>query len=159
MPSFNNVNDLMKFIKRTTRYPLEQVAHKVEDILKQYILDNWYGRMTPSDYSRSYQFINSLTIKPTQEINDGWQIEIYFDNEKIMPMYADDDRYWNKHMSVYGEDVSDDIPFFIEYGNNSPIYEYQGIHMVKNTADYCRDNNIPIKEMIRELKKYGFKVR
>jgi predicted RNA binding protein YcfA (HicA-like mRNA interferase family) len=149
----------MRYAKRTTRYPLEQVARKIEDILKQYIMDEWYGRMNPEDYSRTYNFVNSISVKPTQEIKDGWMVEIYFDNEKIFPEYADEDRTWNKHMSVYGEDVSDYIPEWIERGNNSPIYNYKGVHMMQNTFEYCEKYNIPIKEMIKELKKYGFNVK
>lgn len=159
MPSFSNIHDLMKHVKKVTRYPMEQVAYKVEEILKDYIMREWYSRMEPLDYSRTYEFINSLTISPTKEISDGWNIEIYFDPSKIHAMPADEDRSWNKHMSVSGEDVSENIMFYIEYGNNSPLYKYEGIHMVKNTIEYCKTNKIPIKEMINELRKHGFQVK
>ena len=161
---FSDFNSLIKHLENNILIDVQKIGEEVKTVLKNNVRVLWYERngtgWTPQDYERSFQLINSITCKKAIKVGNKYQVEIYFDTDKIQPMYGTDDKPWTRHMSITDfEDVSEAIPLWIEEGNNnSPIYSYEGVHPVQTTIDNLKSDNY-IKERLRELlKTQGYKV-
>lgn len=157
MPVITTYDQLQKYLNRHIGIALQQTGKDVEKLVYDYIMENWYI-YTPNEYLRTYQFINSLRVSKVIETNGRYYVSIYFDTSAIRASSVNDSR-WNQHMSIHGEDVSGAIPLWIEEGNNpnnkNPIYEYDGIHMMKNVSQ----QNLKILQSITlHLKEKGFDV-
>ena len=151
---FQSVEALYSYVQNQILIGAESVGEHIKELLKDYVDTMWYSVHTPEEYHRTMQFINSISVKTPILIGNTIQVEVYFDEGKIAPS-MDNRGFWNQHMGVNGEDVSGNIPRYIEEGNNSSLYSYNGIHMTKETEDFCRVNNVPVKLMVDYLKANG----
>lgn len=164
MPDFNNLESLYHYLNVQIQDSLRLVAEQVEDILKEYVMQNWYNRpdFNPSNrYTRTYEYINSITVdKVSIDANGNYYVTLYFDTNKIRPYPSDGAGRWSRHESITdGEDVSEHIPLWIEEGNNPngghPIYEYPGAHPVRDTKEYLQSTNYHVNKIIEILKEKG----
>lgn len=163
----NNTKDLermLKYIEKQAQDSLRLVSLEVEKMMKDYIIDKLYNAYTPHDYVRTYNYINSLTVKRVYKNNNGeLETEIYFDPNKIYSAEVHD-RYWNQHMSLNGDTtwggkpISKWLPIWIEHGVSGSKWDREGIKVVENILKEL-DGNKKFKEMMeKELRKKGFKV-
>lgn len=161
-----NTNDLKKvffYIEKQLQDSLRLVALEVEDMMKQYILDNLYNVYTPKDYARSYNYVNSLTVRRVYKNSKGeLETEIYFDPDKIYSREIHD-RYWNQHMSLdksttwNGVPINELIPYFMEEGVSGK-WDREGIYVVKNILRKL-DQDKEFKRMMAEkLNEKGLKI-
>lgn len=158
MQTHNSIESLLNQIKKDMRPSLRQVGERIRTELRQYVLENWYNsRPTTEFYDRTMQLINSITVSQIIETGNTMNIQVYFDSSKIIATVTEDGK-WNQHASIHGEDVSESIPYYIEEGNKSPLYSYDGIHSVENIIELCRQSNIPLQEMITYLSSKGYSV-
>lgn len=96
--------------------------------------------------------------KAKRTIN-GYEVVIYFDINKINP-YPAQDGEWSKHESIVdGKDVTSNIPYYIEYGNKSPIYSYEGVRPVEITKEWLNNTNYINNKISQLLKSHGFTIR
>jgi len=155
--TFNTIEELMIYLQKQIPVSLEAIGEEVKKILRDNVQQLWYDRpFTPTHYTRSMEYINSIVCSKATKISNGqYRVEIYFATDLIQP-YMSPNGEWNQHASIYGEDVSAQIPYYIEEGNNSPLFEYQGVHPVKITKEWIEDNDYLRKRMIKFLGKYGF---
>ncbi|MDD4779013.1 MAG: hypothetical protein PHT02_00220 [Tissierellia bacterium] len=158
------INKFMKQIEESVIVDLNKIGEEVKGVLRNNVRVLWYERngmnWEPQDYERTYQLIDSITCKKVIKIGNKYQVEIFFDTDKIQPMYGTDDKHWTRHMSVVNySDVSEAIPLWIEEGNNnSRIYSYEGVHPVQETKEWIKNDNY-IKERLKELlEMQGYKV-
>lgn len=155
IPDFKSLDSLFNYINKNIKSVIPQLAQQIEETIKQYILERQYS-WTPSDYSRTYQYINSLTISKIQESSDGIAVELYFDTSKITPMPHDDDRTWNKHMDMYGNPVNEFIPLWLEEGTpGNPYYSHPGNHAVRDSYEEFK-NGKAVQGLYMLLKSKGF---
>jgi hypothetical protein len=161
---FSDFNSLMRHLENNILLDVQKVGEEVKGVLRNNVRVLWYERngmnWSPQDYERSWQLINSITCKQAIKKGNKYQVEIFFDTDKILPTYGTDDKPWTRHMSVVDySDVSEAIPLWIEEGNNnSSIYSYEGVYPVKTTVDDLKDDNY-IKERLKELlEMQGYKV-
>ncbi len=160
----NDLKRLMDYIEKQAQDSLRLVALEVEKMMKQYVIDNLYNNYTPKDYARSYNYINSLTIKKVYKNSKGeLETEIFFDPNKIYSREVHD-RYWNQHMSLNGSTTWDGVPInellpvWMEKGVSSSKWSHKGIHVVDNILKKL-DNDKQFKKMMEdELRKKGFKI-
>lgn len=163
MPTFTNLSDLFKYIEKEIPINLEKIGEEVKSVLRNNVRLLWYGRsFTPTHYTRTMEYIDSISLKKAKKVGDSWQVEIYFDTDKINP-YPAENGEWSKHESITnGEDMSAAIPYFIEFGNNpngkNPIYEYEGVRPVGETIDWIKEDNYLRNRMIELLEMKGYKV-
>ena len=155
--TFNTIEELMIYLQNQIPVSLEAIGEEVKKILRDNIQTLWYDRpYTPTHYTRTMEYINSiLCSKATKIANGQYKVEIYFATDLIQP-YISNNGEWNQHASIYDEDVSAQIPYYIEEGNNSPIYLYKGVHPVKITKEWIEDTDFVRKRMVEFLGKYGF---
>lgn len=159
MPSFSDFDSLFNYIGKNIKQPLQQIAQEIEQEMKDYIMREKYN-WTTEDYVRTYDYINSITISPILNSRHGVDVEIYFDSNKITPSNAPQGSTWNRHKDIYGNSVNEQIPFWIEEGNgDSPYYQYEGIHVIKNTVEDLERNGVHINKLIQLLNSKGFKCR
>jgi hypothetical protein len=161
---FSDYNALIKHLENNILSDIQKIGEEVKGILRNNVRVLWYERngmnWSPQDYERSFQLIESITCRKAIKTGNKYEVEIFFDTNKIIPMYGTDDKPWTRHMSVVDyTDVSEAIPLWIEEGNNnSSIYSYDGVHPVQTTKQDLKDDNY-IKERLKELlEMQGYKV-
>jgi hypothetical protein len=166
MPDFsvNNLNDLnrvFKHIERIVRINIPEAMTKIKEVLVDYIMTNWYSRIgfSPSNYTRTYQYVNSIDISKVEMRGDGQiSASIFFDTNKIRPLPPAFPGEWGQHQGLSGQDVSAAIPYFIEFGNNSPLYSYEGVAPVANTIRIVQQRHIHTAALADALRKAGYVV-
>jgi hypothetical protein len=151
-PNFDSYESLFAYINRSIKISLQQIGKEVEKLITDFILENWYNEHTPQEYLRTYQMVNSLRVGQVKQIGDNYSVELYFDTSEIQANEVTDSM-WNQHMSLSKTDVSEWIPYDIEYGQNSPIYSYKGIHMMENMS---KENLKIMQSMLLYLNSKGF---
>jgi len=156
MPEFKDLNSLLNYIEANIPVNLEKIGEEVKNILKDNIEKLWYGRnYTPTNYTRTREYINSLQCSNAKKIGGGYQVEIYFATDLILP-HSSDNGEWGQHESIHGEDVSVAIPYYIEYGNNSSLFSYDGVQPVQHTKEWLNDADYVKKRMRELLSGYGY---
>lgn len=157
--TFNTIEELMIYLQNKIPVNLELIAEEVKGILRDNVQTLWYDRpYNPTNYIRTMEYINSISCSNAKKISNGnYEVKIYFATDLIQP-HTNNSNEWNQHASIYGEDVSAQIPYYIEEGNNSSLYSYEGVHPVKITEKWLKDNDFVRRRMIELLGKYGFTI-
>lgn len=155
---------MLQYVEKQAKDALRLVSLEVEKMMKDYIIDALYNSYTPKDYLRSYNYINSLTVKKVYKNSAGeLETEIFFDPDKIYSREVEDS-YWNQHMSVNGDSmwdgrpISEWIPIFIEHGVSGSKWDRDGIEVVDTILKELNSNSNYKKMMMKELIKKGFTV-
>lgn len=169
MATFNikstaDLKRMLQYVEKQAKDALRLVSLEVEKMMKDYIIDALYNSYTPKDYLRSYNYINSLTVKKVYKNSTGeLETEIFFDPDKIYSREVEDS-YWNQHMSVNGDSmwdgrpISEWIPIFIEHGVSGSKWDRDGIEVVDNIIKKLKDDKAFKNMMMRELIRKGFTV-
>jgi len=135
----NNMSDLSAFIKSSVKpqvkYALQRTGKEVEQMVKDYIMQEMYSIMT-SDYTRSYEFINSVSHTNVEIIGNMFKVTVYFDTDKIKPHIIDGE--WNQHADFYGNDVSDSLVLWIEEGTSNQFYSHPGINSMETVGSWTK---------------------
>ena len=161
----NSTSDLkrvLQHLERHVKYSLEEVAKVVEGEIKDYVMKNLYNKHSPTHYTRTYDYINSLTVKKAKSVNNGHVVEIFFDTSKITPRSPDGADRWSRHSSITsyyggasGDDVSDMIPIWMEYGTSGSLWDRDGIYSMENTKNIMEQTKYHLYEIQKILKKLG----
>jgi len=153
--TFKNLNQLNKYINKLLKKAMDDVGLEVAKELGDYVFKNWYqARGNPSDYNRTFELLESVKFQ-TMVSQGKIFTEVFFDPDLINPMY-DEYSSWNQHMSLSQEDITESIVGWIEYGQSSKLYSYDGIHMVENVREWCKKRYRSL--LIKEMKKFGVKL-
>lgn len=67
MPTFNNLNQLEKYIKSQIKLAVQDTRDYIYEMINFYII-KYYGSYSPEQYQRTYQFADSL-IKMDVSVN------------------------------------------------------------------------------------------
>lgn len=161
MTQFNNFKDLIKYINKCVEINTEKIAKEISGVLRKYVQDNWYNDYTPAHYERTMDILNSITVSKAKKTMLGYDVEIYFDESKIrMIEYSG----FNAHMSVDGEgiyqgmSIPEWVVYWMNYGQNSPLWSYQGAFFLEDTIQWTQDDNYHINRMAELLEGQGFNV-
>lgn len=141
--NITNLSELAIYTQSLTNAFSEYMAQLGMEFMRDYIIERVYmdnalsGGSSPTSYDRTGDFFNAITI--TQSSKGNWSVGI--DGRKINVSPADEGTSdWGQHAGIHGEAVAGAMAEFIDQGNDSTIYSYQGIEYVKATEDYL--NNI-----------------
>lgn len=148
MATIKNVNSIQEYIMNITNdinndkaLLLNSIALEIKDMLHEYT-QTWYDKREPSTYDRTYEFINSLTIK---EISID-EVEVGFDANKMSLGYNNG---WSQH-----EDRFYPLSEIIDSGWEQRT---DGSHALENTIAYM-SSNVFKNDVTKKLKKYGYTV-
>jgi len=158
MSDFRDYKSLFKYINQNIKLSLDQVAQQVQQMVKDFIIQELYQNYKPTEYDRTYEFLNSVSVSKVEEITKGkYMVQIYFDTSLIHPYITSS--FWNAHASVTGHNMSSFIPLFLEEGTDFPsLYPREGIHSMETIREDL-DRSKKYMGMIKEfLEKKGFKV-
>lgn len=170
MPTFNikstaDLQRMLQYAEKHVKFALEEVAKVVEEEIKDYIMKNLYNDYDPQAYTRTYDYINSLTVKKAVKEGNGYVVELFFDPDKITPRPPDDVGRWSSHSSITsyngggtGDDVSDMIPIWMEYGTNGSLWDRDGIYTMENTKEIMEQTKYHLYEIKKILESKGFKI-
>ena len=119
-------NQMQRYIEAQAKEALRITGMEIEAIIKKYIKTIWYDAYTPKAYTRTYDYLNSLTVSPVKTIGVGqYEINIYFDTSKIRQRPSDGHGRWAAHTNVTnGASFAEALPGWIEWGRLSSIYPF-----------------------------------
>ena len=152
---------------------LRQIGLDAVRIVQGYIKKYWYddtahlhGKPSPSAYLRSYDYINCVSLRKVIKVAEGmFQVEIFLDTNKIRPLEPAQEGDWGRHIDTvtYSKSgsvnsVAAMIPSYIEYGNFSPAYSYDGTHPIQKAREYFRKSNYHVKRMQSLLNQLGYPI-
>lgn len=157
-----DLQKMMKYVEKHVKFALEDVAKVVEEEIKYYVKTNLYDDYEPSAYTRTYDYINSLTVKKANKIDNGYEVELFFDTDKIFPRPPDGLGRWSRHSSITsyntggsGDDVSHMIPHWLEYGVSGSLWDRDGIYSMENTKEIMEQTKYHLHEIVKALGKRG----
>jgi hypothetical protein len=159
---FRDLNSLYKHLENSILLDVQKIGEEVKNVLRNNVRVLFYERngmnWTPEDYTRTYELIDSISVSPIKKIGNKYEVSVYFDDEKIHPYKVAGE--WSAHESVVtGENISQNLPFYMEYGNQSSLYSYSpDSPPVQTTIEDLKSDDY-IKERLKELlKMQGYKV-
>jgi hypothetical protein len=155
---FTTWDSLFKYLEEQVEVNIQKIGEEIKGVLRNNVRLLWYERdFTPQYYTRTYELIDSITCRKAKKTAIGtYEVEIYFDTDKINP-YPSENGEWSKHESITdGSNVSQYIPQYIEEGQNSSIYSYEGVHPVRETVDWEKDDRYLKNRMKELLEDKGF---
>lgn len=149
MPTFSNLKDLEKYVNNQnnssklnilTSGQLMKVLEREGERLKGYLeeeVQNYYNSYSPTVYTRTYNFLNSVRITPVFQEGNNLTVKIYFDEGMAT------------HDSIFGGEDGY-VPTLLEYGwqvksdkvpNYYHLKYYEGFHFVDKAIEkYNRGN-------------------
>lgn len=159
--TFSNWKDLMKYLDKQVEINLEKIGQEIAGVLKRYVQTNWYDARDEGYYQRTMDVLNSITVEKAKPIKNGYEVRIFFDESKIRMIEYDE--FFNAHMSVDGSgmyggwSIPKWVVYWMNYGQNSPLYSYEGVHFLEDTIEWTKDDNYHINRMKELLEAKGFK--
>lgn len=152
---FKNNKQLIKFMEKKLKAALDEVSDVALEKLRYHVENRLYDAWTPEMYSRTGELLKSISKTKVTKVYGYYVVKIYYDTNKIHP-YVSDDARWNKHADIYGENVSEYIPLWAEYGTDNSLHNHDGIHAIEDTFEWIsKEYNRMFKEI---LKHKGIKV-
>lgn len=160
---FQTVSGLQGHLKSTI---MESIQTKLTDICievaKRHIQEKVYNRYQPGEdsYDRTFELLNSVTVG---NLNIGTKyatFEIYMDSEKINPYERNGVHGyggWNSHADVYGLDMSEYIPMWIEKGTSGSLHDREGAHYMEATHHELSGGKLA-QALEDALRKEGWKI-
>lgn len=170
--TFKNFKDMFKYIEKNVVDVMDDVGEEVKKIIEKYIMENVYKNYSPTHYSRTFEYLDSLSISDIQKEKNGYSITLFFDTDKIHPYYPDKPGNWSSHMSITsvaqsprskgyggGNDKSEMIPYWIEFGVTGSLWDREGAYPVQFTKNELYQTKKHVKKLKELLEKKGFKVK
>lgn len=128
-------------LKPTARGIGYAVANATKKHLKEEIQASIYSSYSPKSYSRTRQFLNSVTIeKSTIYSGKIAQYRVVFDYKKIKPKAVPGT--WNKHMSAFSEPFNKgNLVQVLEEGTvgTDSLFQREGAWFLENTKKWLNE--------------------
>lgn len=134
----------MKEIERDEKIALEEFAKDASEKLREFT-QSWYDSYQPTTYERTYEFINSITIEPTQYSAGSFNIGVYFDPNK---MSVAENGPWIQHEDRFN---------LAEIIENGWEYRPDGSEAIFSTAEWA-DAGAFVDAMFKYFKGMGYRI-
>ena len=91
---FKSLKDMQNYIASQMKEVAKKELSKVVFTeIKKFVKQNVYTAYHPSQYDRTYQLLNSVTIGELESSGKSIICSVYFDPNKIKPVSTDN--FWN----------------------------------------------------------------
>ncbi len=156
-------SDLDKLMKAQVAALSVKMGKKIQAILVACIQLLWYSE-DPKQYERTFQVLESITVENYVLNKNTYVARVFFDEKKIAPasnIYERGPYQFNTHMSLDGEtnyggqSIGWWVVNWMEEGQNSKSWAYQGKHFVETAKEMSREDMATYIE--NELKKNNIK--
>lgn len=152
---FKSLKQFNVFAEKIIKNSLDEISSNVLEKLKYNVENRLYDAWTPEMYSRTGELLKSISKTKVTKVYGYYVVKIFYDTDKIHP-YITDDNKWNKHADIYGENISEYIPLWIEYGTENSFYNHDGINAIHDTFEWISKE---YNRMFKETLKYkGIKI-
>jgi len=139
-------------------------AKEVKKALKAELKAKFYGRPGYAQdnsgtdwYTRTWELVDCISVRPLKKNGNEFITEVFYDTDK-MNTYPTDGHEWSKHESITtGTDVRLMIPFWIEFGQDSPLYSWGEFNIVGDLTERLIDDRALLQHFMSALTKKGFK--
>ncbi len=160
---FKDLNEYYKYLEFKTIAVLEEIGNETLDELKLKLKSRLYD-FAPKMYIRTGELMESLTCTKVFKDNGFLCIKIFYDTDKIISYSSLSNlqgewtygSVWGQHTDIYGNDVSNYIPLWIEEGtsaNNGNFFPRKGVNSISEEVEWLRNN---FTKLFKEkLKKRG----
>lgn len=145
---------IQKISEEALQEVVDMYVRKWRDLVARSYEDNFRTNgHTPYNYGRTGDVWSSIGSFPIEIYGTSMSMTFGYDTSEISPAFEGG---WNAHMSIYGEDVSKDMPYWIEKGTTSKIYSYEGIEAIDYLTEYIKRNYQ--RDIKRALQKRGLSI-
>lgn len=136
MPTFKNLDEYFKYVKKAQGKILEEIAEETRQELHDTVWKKLYEAYTPKVYQRTYELLDSISKTEVKENSNGeYYVIIYYDTDKIFPHVYDG--FPNAHATSKGVDISNEIPHMVEYDYSYGKYkDNNGIHAMDDVKKW-----------------------
>ncbi len=145
--TFSNIADLSKIEAEIQDKFGQYLGELAGWYMQKYINEMVYNRdvlqhnlnETQSDGSEGYEKYHrsgalSRAVIVRRYSNGEWRVGI--DGRKLPVSYATEPNQWGQHAGFDGVPFASEIAASVNYGQNSPLFAYQGINFVEETQRY-----------------------
>lgn len=105
------INNLTKQTQTAVKNQLNKIGKDTVDKLKEYTKKYWYSNYTPSDYQRTYSFLNTIRYRIFPSIP---RVAIFYDFRLLDHAVNKDG--WGTHVGFDGKQFNEGLVQFIENG-------------------------------------------
>lgn len=158
-----NMNEINIYLGKIIEQEIRNFAEQVKKALQQELKAKFYGRAgfhQNSDgtdwYTRTWELLECISVRPIRKNGNEYITEVFYDTDK-MNTYPSDGHEWSKHESIVTQtDSRLMLPFWIEYGQDSPLYSWEGFNIVGDLTERLIDDKALLLHFEKELRKRGF---
>lgn len=157
-----NFRDIQKHLDKRIAFALKQtqqiIYNVIQDFIKQYyeekvFFDGTTMSSIPTQYSRTYQFFNSLVKSEIKKKGDLYYCEVYIDSDQL-------DYYAHDGLAVLTM-INDG--FHASTAMNNGVYETprditSQVHFWDDSMEQFKKANYIINELVRYLKRAGLNI-
>lgn len=145
--------DLARDLKKSLKKRAEDYSQTWKEIVTPSIKSS--GKNSQTQYKSTGETLDSIGVLEFT----GTTATIGYDTSLIHPEPRANG--WNAHMDTFGVGAdstssSEDIPLFIEYGENSPYYSRRGVDAIGKTERHIEQNFE--NDVIKDLAEMGYEI-
>ena len=156
----NTVSSLQRHLADSVARGIRERLYQLcEDVVKKNIQKKVYDAYTPSGehpYQRTYELLNSVDISDVRIGSKYADFEVFMNHENI-GAYETGVNEWNQHADVYGLDMSQYIPKWIEEGTNGGLFPRGGAYYMADSFVDLTDGRLGVA-LGNSLKAEGWNV-
>jgi hypothetical protein len=161
MPEFRTIKEMNTYIEKTYLIQfLTKIGDEVKSVLKNFILQDLYSAYTPTEYTRTMDFLNAVECKPVRKVGNSYEVEVFINPEKFGTDSDIEDGGWLHHTSSLGQyrgdteyggkSIAEWLIYWFETSDNSSPYSRKGIGMFENTRQWIKQDDY-IRVRLKEL--------
>lgn len=165
MPTAKNQAEFEAIANMVLKQAVDEITKITLEEITNFVREKWYinsPARTSGEYERTEQFLESFKREEVGKFVNTYVSMVYSDPNEMVSMY-NDESIFNWHQSFDGSDsyngtsIPEWLILWIEDGQSSPRYPYNGIHMYKETNTWLKRNLYRIMRQV--FKKYGMTIK
>ena len=164
-----NLNEVIDYIASIVEREIKIIGERTKDALKMEVKSKFYGRpgyhpnQQETDwYVRTWELLNCIDFEFKKINKNEYQVRIFYNTDKMTtsPSYIrNGKKQWSSHESITtGTDVRLMFPAWLEWGQNSPLYSWEGMNIVGDLYDRWEDDRVVMQHFRDTFRKEGFTV-
>lgn len=168
MPTIRNPKEIAKYIMPILIEEMKKLGEEIRKALQSELKAKFYGRegyhqnQEATDwYERSWELLECISLDIKVSGNEVIA-RIFYDTDKMTtsPSYVKDGvTQWSRHESITtGTDVRLMLPYWIEFGQSSPLYSWSGFNIVGDLTERLSDDQVVLQWFKRAFEKRGYRV-
>lgn len=164
MKACKNLTEVNNYLGKIVEQEIMKFAEEIKKALRSELKAKFYGREGYSQndagtqwYTRTWELIECISVRPLKKDGNVYSTEIFYDTDK-MNTYDAANGEWSKHQSITtGTDVRLMLPFWVEFGQDSPLYSWEGFNIVGDLTDRLIDDRALLLHFAHKFEQKGFK--